>query len=184
MSRFTPVLHSISYAGAWPGQASLDVDQFLLKAVELGYRSVALVGKRPHVTPLDYDDDARRRLRNRLEELGLELAAVMGYSDFTAGLDHPGIPAAEMNAAYVGVLAKLTADLGAKRLRIFTGYQRAGISYDAQYNEIVKGLRMAGREAERYGVVLAVQNHHDIACHHDQLAWLMDEVGHPNVRLA
>src|SRR5947209_6015870 len=179
MSRFTPVLYSVSYAGAWLGQASLDVDQFLLKAVELGYRSVALVGKRPHVSPLDYDDDARRRLRGRLEELGLELAAVMGYSDFTAGLDHPGIPSAEMNAAYVGAVAKLTADLGAKRLRIFTGYYRPELSYDAQYNELVKGLRMAGKEAARYGVTLALQNHHDIACHHDQLAWLMEEVNHP-----
>jgi sugar phosphate isomerase/epimerase len=184
MNRFTPVLHSVGYAGAWPGQASLDADQFLLKAVELGYRSVALVAKRPHVSPLDYDDAARHKLRLRLEELGLELAAVMGYSDFTAGLDHPGIPSAEMNAAYAGTLAKLTADLGATRLRIFTGYYRPEISYDAQYSEVVKGLRMAGREAARHGVTLAVQNHHDIACHHDQLAWLMEEVDHPNVRVA
>jgi sugar phosphate isomerase/epimerase len=184
MSRFIPVLHSVSYAGAWPGQACLDVDQFLSKAVELGYRSIALVAKHPHVSPLGYDDAARRTLRTRIEQLGLELATMMGYSDFTAGLDHPGIPSAEMNAAYVGALAKLTADLGAKRLRIFTGYQRPGVSYDAQYNEIVRGLRMAGNEAARHGVTLAVQNHHDIACHHDQLAWLMEEVGHPNVRLA
>ena len=184
MSPFTPVLHSVSYAGAWPGQASLEVDQFLLKAVELGYKSVARVAKRPHVSPLVYDEGARRKLRGRLEELGLDLAAVMGYSDFTAGLDHSGIPSAEMNAAYAGTLAKLTADLGATRLRIFTGYYRPEISYDAQYNEVVKGLRMAGREAARHGVTLAVQNHHDIACHHDQLAWLMEEVDHPNVRVA
>jgi sugar phosphate isomerase/epimerase len=184
MSRFIPVLHSVSYAGAWPGQACLDIEHFLSKAVQLGYRSIALVAKRPHVSPLDYDEAARRALRARVEQLGLELAAMMGYSDFTAGLDHPGIPSAEMNAAYIGVLAKLTADLGAKRLRIFTGYQRPDVSYDAQYNEIVKGLRMAGNEAARHGVTLAVQNHHDIACHHDQLAWLMEEVGHPNVRLA
>jgi L-ribulose-5-phosphate 3-epimerase len=184
MSRFIPVLHSVSYAGAWPGQSCLSVDEFLSKAVQLGYRSVALVAKRPHVSPLDYDDAARGALRARIEQLRLELAAMMGYSDFTAGLDHPGIPSAEMNAAYIGVLAKLTADLGATRLRIFTGYQRPGVSYDAQYNEIVKGLRMAGNEAARHGVTLAVQNHHDIACHHDQLAWLMEEVGHPNVRLA
>src|SRR5450759_5295074 len=179
-----PVLHSVSYSGAWPGHSLLDVNAFLDKAVELGYSSVALIAKRPHVSPLEYDDTARQKLRQRLDELGLELAAVMGYSDFTAGLDHPGIPSAEMNAAYAGTLAKLTADLGASRLRIFTGYCRPGVSYDAQYNEVVKGLRLAGREAERHGVTLVVQNHHDIACHHDQLAWLMEEVDHPNVKLA
>ena len=112
MNQFTPVLHSVSYASAWPGHSFLDVDAFLNKAVELGYRSIALVAKRPHVSPLDYDEAARRKLRTRIEELGLELAAMMGYSDFTAGLEHPGIPSAEMNAAYVGVVAKLAADLG------------------------------------------------------------------------
>ena len=31
----------------------------------------------------------------------------MGYTDFTAGLERPGIPAAEMNAAYVEALCRL-----------------------------------------------------------------------------
>jgi sugar phosphate isomerase/epimerase len=184
MNQFTPVLHSVSYASAWPGHSLLDVDAFLLKAVELGYRSIALVAKRPHVSPLDYDEAARRKLRARIEELGLELAAMMGYSDFTAGLEHPGIPSAEMNAAYVGVVAKLAADLGTKRVRIFTGYSKPELGYDTQYGEVVKGLRLAAREASRYGVTLVVQNHHDIASHHQQFAWLLDEVNEPNVRAA
>src|SRR5689334_2754299 len=71
MNQFTPVLHSVSYASAWPGHSFLDVDAFLNKAVELGYRSIALVAKRPHVSPLDYDEAARRKLRTRIEELGL-----------------------------------------------------------------------------------------------------------------
>src|SRR3954451_6525040 len=159
MNQFTPVLHSVSYAGAWPSHSLLEVDAFLQKAVELGYRSVALVAKRPHVSPLDYDEAARKALRDRIKGLGLELAALMGYSDFTAGLEHPGIPSAEMNAAYVGVLAKLASDLGTKRVRIFTGYHKPELPYDPQYGEVVKGLRLAGREAARYGVTLAVQNH-------------------------
>ena len=182
MKACTPVLHSVSYAGAWPGHSLLDVDSFLLKAVELGYSSIALVAKRPHVSPLDYDDTARTRLRARIHELGLELAALMGYTDFTAGLAHAGIPSAEMNAAYVGVLARLAADLGAPRLRIFTGYQVAGLAYDAQYGEIVKGLRLAARESARYGVTLMLQNHHDIAAHHEQFVWLLKDVNEPNLR--
>ena len=184
MNQFTPVLHSVSYASAWPGHSFLDVDAFLNKAVELGYRSIALVAKRPHVSPLDYDEAARRKLRTRIEELGLELAAMMGYSDFTAGLEHPGIPSAEMNAAYVGVVAKLAADLGTKRVRIFTGYSKPQLGYDTQYGEVVKGIRLAAREASRYGITLVVQNHHDIASHHQQFAWLLDEVNEPNVKAA
>ena len=99
MKTCTPVLHSVSNAGAWPGHSLLDVDSFLLKAVELGYRSIALVAKRPHVSPLDYDEAARKKLRVRIAELDLELAALMGYTDFTCGLAHLGIHSAEMSAA-------------------------------------------------------------------------------------
>lgn len=184
VARYIPVLHSVSYAGVWPGQSVLSVEGFLDKAVELGFLAVALVAKRPHVSPLDYDAAARARLRERIASLGLELAALMGYCDFTAGMDRPGLPAAEANAAYIGVLAKLASDLGTARIRIFTGYEREGASYDAQYGEIVKGLRMAARAAAEFGVTLMVQNHHDIACHHKQFAWLLDETGEPNVKAA
>ena len=40
---------------------------------------------------------------------------------------------------------------------------------------------MAGDRAAEYGVTLAVQNHHDIALHHDAMSWLLREVDHPNV---
>jgi len=182
--RYIPVLHSVSYAGAWPGQAVLDVEAFLSKAVQLGYRSVALVAKRPHVSPLDYERAARQALMKRIRELDLELAALMGYTDFTAGLEHPGIPSAEMNAAYVEVLCQLAADLETSRLRIFTGYERPGVSYDVQWGELVKGLGLAARKAAHYGVTLLLQNHHDLAVHHDALLWLLKEVGEPNLKLA
>lgn len=182
--KYIPVLHSVSYAGAWPGHSLLDVEAFLEKAVELGYPAVALVAKRPHVSPLDYDAAARLALKKRIREAGLELAALMGYTDFTAGLERPGIPSAEMNAAYVEALCRLAADLETTRLRIFTGYERAGLSYDAQWGELVKGLRLAAREAGRYGVTLLLQNHHDLAVHHRQLIWLLQEAGEPNLKLA
>ncbi|MDQ2898355.1 MAG: sugar phosphate isomerase/epimerase [Acidobacteriota bacterium] len=181
---YLPVLHSVSYAGAWPGHSRLDLDAFLLKAVELGFKRVALVAKLPHLSPLGFDSQARRELNARVRELGLEVAALMGYTDFTAGLDRPGIPSAEMNAAYVGAVANLAADLDAPLLRIFTGYQRSGVPYDAQYGELVKGLRLAARESARFGVTLLLQNHHDLACHHDQLAWLLEEVNEPNLKAA
>ena len=41
---FTPVLHSVSYSAAWPGQAFLPIPEFLAKARELGFGAVALVG--------------------------------------------------------------------------------------------------------------------------------------------
>ncbi len=179
--RVKPCLHSIGYAGLWRGQAQLSVDEFLVKAKSLGFNSVMIMAKRPHLSPLDYDAAARKKLKARLAELGLTLAGLAGYSDFTAGIDKGGIPNVEIQAAYVGEVARLARDLGCPMVRIFTGYERPGIPYDRQYATVLEGLKLAGREAAKYGVTLAVQNHHDIALHHDSMSWLIKEVNLPNV---
>ncbi len=177
-------LHSVSYMGIWRGQATLTVDQFLVKAKELGFDGVMLAAKRPHVSLIDYDDAARQKLRARIKELGLELVCLAGYTDFTAGVDKAGIPNVEIQAIYVGELARLARDLGTDMVRIYTGYERPDIPYDKQYSMVVEGLQMAGKIAAKYGVTLAIQNHHDIALHHDAMKWLLDEVNLPNVKAA
>ena len=183
-SKMKTCLHSVSYAGVWRGQAKLSLDEFLSKAKQLGFDGVMLTAKRPHVSPLDYDAAARKALRNRIEGLGLELACLAGYTDFTAGVDKAGIPNVEIQACYVGELAALARDLGSDMVRVFTGYERPGISFDQQYAMVAEGLKLAGRKAAEYGVTLAVQNHHDIASHHDMLYWLLSEVNLPNVKAA
>jgi sugar phosphate isomerase/epimerase len=175
-------LHSVSYAGFWRGQSFLTVDEFLVKAKELGYEGVMLVAKRPHVSPHDYDKAERAKLKAKIDSLGLTLVGLAGYTDFTAGIDKPGIPNAEIQATWVGEIAELAKDLGTNMVRIFTGYERPGIPYDKQYAEVVAGLKMAGDLAAEHGITLAVQNHHDIAIHHDAMRWLLDEVNHPNVK--
>ncbi len=177
-------LHSVSYAGFWRGQARLGVDEFLVKAKDLGFDGVMLMAKRPHVSPLDYDAEARKALRKRIERLGLELVCLAGYTDFTAGVDRSGIPNVEIQAAYVGEIAKLARDLGTDMVRVFTGYERPGVAFDKQYAMVLEGLKLAGKEAAKYGVTLAVQNHHDIAIHHDTMYWLLKEVDLPNVKAA
>jgi sugar phosphate isomerase/epimerase len=179
-----PVLHSVSYAGVWRDQAKLEVDAFLVKAKELGFAHVELVGKRPHVSPLDYDAAARQRLRARMRELGLTLACLASYPDFTAGAEKPGIPAAEIGAVYVAEAARLAKDLGTSYVRVFTGYERPGVPSDVQWGIVVQGLRLAAKQAATHGVTLAVQNHHDIAVSPDALLWLVQEVNEPNVKAA
>ena len=174
-------LHSVSYLGIWRGQTPLSVDEFLVKAKELGYEGVMLVAKRPHVSPHDYDKAARARLKAKIDSLGLTLVGLAGYTDFTAGIDKPGIPNAEIQASWVGEIAELAKDLGTDMVRIFTGYERPGVPYDKQYAEVVAGLKMAGKLAAEHGVTLAVQNHHDIALHHDAMYWLLKEVNMHNV---
>jgi len=174
-------LHSIGYAGMWRGQERLTVDEFLEKAKELGYDGVMLMAKRPHLSPLDYDKEARARLKKKMADLGLTLTGLAGYSDFTAGIDKPGIPHTEIQAAYLGQVAEMARDLGTNMVRIFTGYERPGVPYDKQYAMVVEGITLAAKEAQKYGVTLVVQNHHDIALHHDAMYWLLKEINMPNV---
>ena len=43
---------SVSYAGFW-GQAALPLAEFIARAGRLGFASVMIAGKRPHLSPLD-----------------------------------------------------------------------------------------------------------------------------------
>ena len=82
----------------------------------------------------------------------------------------------EIQAIYVGEVAKLAHDLGTDMVRIFTGCERKGVAYDKQYGMVVEGLKLAGKRAAEYGVTLAVQNHHDIGVGHNEMYWLLRSV--------
>jgi sugar phosphate isomerase/epimerase len=177
-------LHSVSYSGLWRGQAFLNVDEFITKASQLGYDGVELGTKRPHASPLDYNEDARKRLRDKFAELKLDLVCLAGYNDFTAGIDKVGVAHMEIQALYIGELARLARDLGTNMVRIYTGYERPDLPYDRQYAIVLEGIQIAARIAADYGVTLILQNHHDIALHHTAMKWLLDEINLPNVKAA
>jgi len=176
-------LHSIGYAGLW-GQDKLTVDEFLLKAKELGYDGVILVAKRPHVSLLDYDKEARAKLKKRIKDLGLTLVGLAGYNDFTAGMEYNpgGVPQAELQGIYIGMLAELANDLGTKMVRIFTGNKREGVDYDKEYATIVEGIKIGAKEAQKYGVTLFVQNHHNIAFNYNDMYNMLKDINLPNVK--
>jgi sugar phosphate isomerase/epimerase len=175
-------LHSVSYAGVWPGQVRLALEDFLKRARALGFGAVMLMAKRPHLSVLDFDSEARRKVRQGLDALGLEVACLAGYTDFCRGADRPDIPAREMQVLYVRELCRLAHDLGCGLVRVFTGFDRAAASYDQQWAWCVSGLRECARAAAPLGVTVGVQNHHDVACHWESLLDLLAEVGEPNCK--
>ncbi len=175
------LLHSVSYAGFW-GQPFLPVEQFLVKASELGFSGVMLAAKRPHLSPLDYDAPARARLRHLLDQLNLRDTVIAGYCNLTADLDHPDIPTREINLAYLTELARLTQDLGSSVLRVFTGYEHPGHDYTRQLRLVSDTLKEASRRAADFGVTLGVQNHHDLAAGYETLHDLLTAIAEPNCR--
>jgi len=180
--RWKNVLHSVSYAGRWPGQTQLSLDAFLEKAARLGFDGVMLMAKRPHLSVLDSAADARRRLRDKLAALKLDPVCVAGYNDFCLGSERPEIPMREMQTLYIGELARLAHDLGCKLVRVFTGYSRVGVSLDQSWGWCVESLRECARRAAEFGVTLGVQNHHDTAAHFESLFDLLEDIGEPNCR--
>jgi len=180
--RWKNVLHSVSYAGVWPGQARLTLDAFLEKTAALGFDGVMLMAKRPHLALLDFDTAARKRLRDRLAQLNLELVCVAGYTDFCLGSDRPEIPAREMQIFYVTELARFARDLNCNLIRVFTGYGHTGVSLDQSWGWCVDSLRECARRAAEFDVTIGVQNHHDTAAHFESLFDLLEDIAEPNCR--
>jgi sugar phosphate isomerase/epimerase len=174
-------LFSVSYAGLW-GQHTLDLPAVIAKAARLGYDTVMLAGKRPHLSPLDFSPQAVAAVRAALAEHGMACDVVAAYTDL-APAPAAEVPYVEMQIAYVEALARLAAQLGATIVRVFTAYERAGQSPQATWGGVVKALREMADRVAQHGVTLAVQNHHDLAVHSDALLELLFDVDRPNCKL-
>lgn len=173
-------LFSVGYAGFW-GQQSLTLEEFLPQARRLGYDAVMLMGKRPHLSPLDATPERVAAIKGKLAETGLECAVIGGYTDFAGGAAE--VPLLEMQIAYVESLARLAAALGAKIVRIFTAYETAGASLAALWERTGRAIRECCDRALPHGVTIAVQNHHDLAVHSLALEELVREIDRPNCKL-
>src|SRR5437764_44003 len=180
---FKTALHSVSYAGVWSGQARLELPAFLERAKWLGFDAVMLMGKRPHLSPLDHDADTLGQLRQQLDRLGLHVACLAGYTDFCLGADRPDIPTREMQVLYVRELCRLARELDAPLVRVFTGFDHPAVTYDQQWNACVACLKVCARQAAAFGVTIGVQNHHDTAVHWDSLLDLLQEIDEPNCKV-
>jgi sugar phosphate isomerase/epimerase len=178
---FPTLLHSVSYSGSW-GQTRLSVDDFVRKSAQLGFSGVMLMAKRPHLSVLDYDAQARAALKMLIEQNGLTKVCLAGYSNFTADLEHAEIPMREMQISYVTELAQLAHDIGADLIRIYTGYEHPGLGYLPQWNLVVEVLQECADRAAPLGVTIGVQNHHDIAVDYRSQRELMQAIDRPNCK--
>jgi sugar phosphate isomerase/epimerase len=175
------LLHSVSYAGLW-GQAYLSLDDFIDKAADLGFQGVMLMAKRPHLSVLDYSEKECRRLRAKLDARGLHSVCIAGYTNFSADLEHGDIPHREIQTQHVIDLARIAQALGGNLVRVFTSYENPAASYPAQWKLVVESLRECARRASDYGVIVGVQNHHDLAVGYETMHDLICAVNEPNCR--
>lgn len=176
-----PTLFSVSYAGLWC-QHTLDLETFIEKAATLGYSAVELMAKRPHLSVLDVDDKRLDRIRQCAHQSNIEIATIAGYTDFTGGKSAAEVPFVEMQILYVQHLACMAKKLGAKNVRIFTGYSTDENAYLGDWDKCVKAVRESATVAEAFGVCLGVQNHHDTAISTEAYVEFLNDVDHPNCK--
>jgi len=176
-----PTLFSVSYAGLW-GQHSLDVLNFIARAADLGYSAVELMGKRPHLSVLDWSERELRRIKESAAAHRIEIATLAGYTDFTVGKGSLEVPLGEMQVAYVRDLARMAHCLNARIVRVFTGYTTEEASYLDDWNRCVRSVRECSAVAADFGITLGLQNHHDIGISSSGFAEFLDDVNHPNCR--
>jgi sugar phosphate isomerase/epimerase len=88
----------------------------------------------------------------------------------------------EIQIAHITELARIAHELDCSLVRVFTAFEHSALGWDAQYSLVAGALRQCARAAAPLGVVIGVQNHHDIAVDADSLHELVTEVGEPNCR--
>ena len=106
------------------------------------------MGKRPHLSVLDTDRQTVEELRKMAADLGVEIGTVAAYTNFTLGRDSE-VPGVEMQVEYVRRLAGLAEDLGAKIVRIFTGYLVQTDGFQRNWEMCVAAVREVRRRGRR-----------------------------------
>jgi len=173
-------LFSVSYAGFW-GQDSLNLTDFIGKSAQLGYDSVMIAGKRPHLSPLDANDEKIATVKTALGENNIGCSVIGGYTDLSASAAVE-VPYLEMQIAYVESLSRIAATLGAPVVRVFTGYELEKQNPHAAWSAVVSALREMCDRAAAHGITIAVQNHHDIGVHTDALLEIIGDIDRENCK--
>jgi sugar phosphate isomerase/epimerase len=186
-------LYSVTYSGAWYRGGPLPLARFISKAREMGFDGVEIGAKRPQANPLDLDGEARKAIREKIREEGLELPAISAYTDFTS-------PVEELRECQMTMLRgqiRLAKDLGARYARVFLAWPgitfRDGLAtYDMtrryaemNYPDVTRlerwtfartCLEEAVRYAEEDGITLALQNHAPLVRNHRDVLDMVREV--------
>jgi sugar phosphate isomerase/epimerase len=178
----TPCLFSISYAGFW-GQAVLKLADFIPHAAGLGFESVMIAGKRPHLSPLDAAEQIEP-LKDALAAANLRCDVLGAYTNLVqpvgVGCEVPQI---EFQIAYVESLARIASQLGAKVVRIFGAYEIDGQDPQTQWNRCAAAIREMCDRSAAHGVTIALQNHHDVGLHTAALLEMLADIGRANCKL-
>jgi sugar phosphate isomerase/epimerase len=192
-------LYSITYLGIWYRGPALTLEELIDRARRFGYDGIEIDGKRPHGNPLDLPRARCLDLQRKAKDQGVEIYAVAANNDFSS----PVPEHRESQLAYVRDLIRMTADLGAKTLRMFAAWPGVTLSADGAtylkarqiwreaHLEVAaeqtwewcrEGLVEAARLAGEAGVTLALQNHAPVTNSPGDMLRMIRDVDSPHLK--
>jgi sugar phosphate isomerase/epimerase len=192
-------LYSITYLGIWYRGPALTMEEMIDRARRFGYDGIEIDGKRPHGNPLDLPRARCLELQRKANDAGIEIYAVAANNDFSS----PVPEHRESQLAYVNELIRMTADLGAKTLRMFAAwpgvtlsaegasYLKArqiwreahqGVEPEQTWQWCCDGLAEAARRGGDAGVMLALQNHAPVTNSPDDMLRMIRDVASPHLK--
>ena len=193
-------LYSITYLGLWYRGEALTLPEIIKTAKEFGYDGIEIDGKRPHGNPLDWPKARCRELRSQAEGEGIEILAVAANNDFAS-------PVPELREAQICLmreLIRMTADFGARNLRVFLSWWgvtrhpqvatyaiteglwpviHKGFTKSEIWSWCREALVECARYAGDYGVKLALQNHPPLIYDHNDVLRMVNEVDSPHLQV-
>jgi sugar phosphate isomerase/epimerase len=196
-----PALYSVTYMGYWYRGEALDLEQVAQRAARFGFEGIEIEARRPHGCPLDWPPARCEELRRRVSDAGLAISGVGALNDFSS----PVAEHRESQLAAAREALRLTADLGARVLRVFLAwpgstpvagggarYDLAQKAWDAAHEDFAEdevwawcreGLAEAARYAGDAGVTLALQNHRPLVRGYRDVLRMVREVGSPHLKV-
>lgn len=194
-------LYSITFLGVWYRGEALALEEMIKRAKKYGYEGIEIDGKRPHGNPLDWPAKRCKELRAVADGEGIEIFGVAANNDFSS----PMPERRECQIAYAKELIRMTADLGARTLRVFLAwpgvtkhpqvaqydvardiwkYTHEKFSEEETWAWCREGTAECARYAEDAGVTLALQNHAPVIRDYQDVLKMVHEVNSPNLKVS
>jgi len=121
----------------------------------------------------------RDAILKAVEERGLSVISVAGYNDF--GFSDESI--LEKEVKRLEWYCELARDLGVGVIRSMGGNLHTGNTREEAIDNVVRGFRLAVQMAEKYDVILALENHGYLVNDGPALWNIINEVDSPRLRL-
>lgn len=167
-------LYTISYTGIWYAGKALTIEEIIPRIKGMGYDGIEVAGKRPHASPLDWDEEKCRKIKELAVSEGSPIIALASYSNFAS----PIIEERENELLMLREQIRLANWLEAPIVRVFAAWMGTvlhndygtydfsrntwhypGCTWLDRRNWVVECLKEAVKWAEDYGITLALQTH-------------------------